>query len=148
LRVFGTTDITISEPNDLRRNALGATGDWALVRPDQVAGDFDLVIDAVGYGPTRAAASAAARPGGAIVHLGLGDSAEGLDTRRLTLQEIAFAGSYCYTHEDFCAAAAAIFDGRYGALEWPEMRALSEGAGAFEDILAGKVAAAKVVLTI
>ncbi len=148
LRVFGASDITISEPNELRRNGLKTTGDWTLIEPSDTGSGYDLVIDAVGYGPTRAVASAAVRQGGAIVHLGLGDSEPGLDTRRLTLQEIAFSGSYCYTPQEFRDTAAAIFDGRYGDLDWPETRNLSDGAGAFADILAGKVAAAKIILEI
>ena len=69
-----------------------------------------------------------------------------LDIRRLTLQEITFIGAYTYTPQDFRQTAAAIFDGRLGSLDWPEMRALEEGAGAFSDILAGRAAAPKIVL--
>jgi L-iditol 2-dehydrogenase len=150
LGIFGAQDVTISEPNGLRRDFVEALGPWGCVDPacDGAVQDgrYDLVFDAVGYGPTRAAASQAVRQGGVIVHLGLGDEAPGLDVRRLTLQEISFLGSYCYTPEDFQQTGAAIFDGRYGALDWMETRSLSEGAGAFADILAGKVATAKVIL--
>ena len=50
----------------------------------------DLVIDGVGIAATRRAASQLVRPGGVIVHIGLGDANDGLDIRRMTLQEIAF----------------------------------------------------------
>ena len=144
----GATDISIVEPNDLRRENLQSTGPWCLIAAasDAPAGKFDLVIDAVGYGGTRADASTAARAGGVIVHLGLGNAAEGLDVRRLTLQEISFAGSYCYTPEDFRETAQAIFDGRFGPLDWTEKRALSDGHAAFDDILNGRVAAPKIIL--
>ena len=105
-----------------------------------------MVIDAVGFGATRAAASAAAEPGGVIAHVGLGDNADGLDTRRLTLQEITFIGTYTYTAQDFRDTAQAIFDGRLGPLDWTEARPLSEGFEAFKALRAGKVAAPKIVL--
>ena len=57
---------------------------------DHPTGVFDVVIDAVGYAGTRRTASVMARPGGVIAHIGLGDALDGLDVRRMTLQEITF----------------------------------------------------------
>jgi D-arabinose 1-dehydrogenase-like Zn-dependent alcohol dehydrogenase len=54
----------------------------------------------VGSGITRRMASLAAAPGGAILHIGLQDNEPGLDTRRITLQEIAVLGTYTYTRAD------------------------------------------------
>ncbi|MBM2576264.1 alcohol dehydrogenase catalytic domain-containing protein [Jannaschia sp. Os4] len=143
LAAMGVEDVTVVEPNPLRRATLGAMGLRAVEAGD---GPTDLVVDAVGYGATRATASGLVRPGGAIVHVGLGDAAPGLDVRRLTLQEIAFLGTYAYTADDFRDTVAAMEDGRLGALDWTEERPLSEGARAFADIRAGKVAAPKVLL--
>ena len=112
----------------------------------EATGPFDVVIDGVGIGPTRAAASAGVRPGGIIVHIGLGSAEGGLDIRRMTLQEITFVGTYTYTSEDFRQTAAAMFDGRLGPLDWTETRPLAEGAQAFADIRAGRVAAPKILL--
>ena len=64
----------------------------------------------------------------------------------MTLQEITFIGTYTYAAADFRATAQAIFAGRLGALDWPEIRPLSEGARAFADIHAGRVAAPKILL--
>ena len=64
----------------------------------------------------------------------------------MTLQEITFIGTYTYTAQDFRDTAAAMFEGRLGALDWVESRPLSDGAHAFEDILAGRVAAPKIIL--
>jgi threonine dehydrogenase-like Zn-dependent dehydrogenase len=100
----------------------------------------------LGFAATRASASWAARPGGVIVHIGLGDADGGLDIRRMTLQEITFIGAYTYTPQDFRDTAAAIFDGRLGSLDWAEQRPLEDGATAFADILAGRAAAPKIVL--
>ena len=106
----------------------------------------DIVIDGVGFEATRAAASAAAKPGGVVAHIGLGSATGGLDIRRMTLQEITFVGTYTYTAQDFRDTAAAMFEGRLGALDWIETRPLSDGASAFADIRAGRVAAPKIIL--
>jgi threonine dehydrogenase-like Zn-dependent dehydrogenase len=76
----------------------------------------------------------------------LGEGTGGLDVRRMTLQEITFIGTYTYTAQDFRDTAAAIFDGRLGALDWTEQRPLSDGASAFSDIRAGQTAAPKIIL--
>ena len=145
LKAMGIEDVTIAEPNDARRAYLGETcGEKAVAKAD---GMYPIVIEAVGYGATRAAASAATEPGGVIAHVGLGDSAEGLDVRRITLQEITFIGTYTYTAQDFRDTAQAIFDGRLGPLDWTEARPLADGFAAFQDLRAGKVAAPKIVLT-
>ena len=145
LKAMGLDDVTVVEPNDTRRAFLTERcGQKAVAK---ATGDAPLVIDAVGYGGTRAIASELVQPGGVIGHVGLGDSKEGLDVRRVTLQEITFIGTYTYTAQDFRDTASAIFDGRLGPLEWTEARPLSEGAQAFADIRAGVVAAPKIILS-
>jgi threonine dehydrogenase-like Zn-dependent dehydrogenase len=64
----------------------------------------------------------------------------------MTLQEITFIGTYTYTAQDFRDTAAAMFDGRLGALDWTQARELADGAEAFADIRAGRTAAPKIVL--
>lgn len=150
LRANGAADITISEANQNRIPALKSAGDFRIATPDDVMaedpGGYDLVIECVGFSVTRATASRAARPGGVIVHIGLGDASAGLDIRRMTLQEITFIGAYTYTPQDFRDTAAAIFDGRLGSLEWAEIRSMEHGASAFTDILAGRASAPKIIL--
>ena len=142
----GVTDITIVEPNDMRRAFLvDRCGQNAVAAVDTMDA-YDLVIDGVGYAATRETACAAVVPGGVILHIGLGEATGGIDVRRATLQEITFIGTYAYTKQDFRDTAAAIFDGRLGALDWTEERPLSDGNRAFEDIRAGRVAAPKIVL--
>lgn len=145
LRALGAEDVTIVEPNPLRHPALKREG-FAVAEPDALEGPFQLILDAVGVEASRRAASALAEPGGAIIHIGLGGGAPGLDVRRITLQEIAFIGSYCYTMDDFRQAVDRIFSGSFGDLQWFEERPLSEGGRAFEEIDAGKVAAPKIIL--
>ncbi|OED48312.1 galactitol-1-phosphate 5-dehydrogenase [Rhodobacteraceae bacterium (ex Bugula neritina AB1)] len=144
LRAMGVEDVTIQEPNAARRDYLNACcGQQAVA---EFGGMAPVVIDAVGYAATRAAASAIAAPGGVIAHVGLGEDTGGLDVRRLTLQEISFIGTYTYTAQDFRDTAQAIFNGRLGPLDWSEMRPLSDGAAAFRALRQGVVAAPKIIL--
>ena len=144
LRAQGVADVTIVEPNDARRAFLAALGEQTSAAAQ---GEFPVVIDAVGYAATRATASAVVQAGGVMAHVGLGEDTGGLDVRRMTLQEITFIGTYTYTAQDFRDTAAAIFDGRLGALDWCQHRPLSEGAAAFAALRAGQVAEPKIILT-
>ena len=115
LAAFGTDDITIVEPNRLRWPALERAGLFkvaAAADGEIDTGAFDLVVDAYGGEATRAVASRAVRPGGVIVHIGLASGAGGLDVRRMTLQEVTFIGTYCYTMNDFAETFAAMVAGR------------------------------------
>jgi threonine dehydrogenase-like Zn-dependent dehydrogenase len=149
-KLFGAAEIFIGEPNALRRRSaervLGVPT-YAPDGPDAPADNStDLVIDAVGAAGTRAAASRMVRPGGVIVHLGLLPGLDGLDVRKVTLQEVTFTGSYCYTPTDFRNTVDAMVAGRLGPLDWADQRPLSEGARAFADIDAGLAEAPKIVL--
>lgn len=147
LSAFGAADISIVEPNPLRRPALAQAGDFTVVpAAEEGGGLFDLVVDAYGGEASRAVASRMVQPGGVIVHIGLASAAGGLDVRRLTLQEVTFIGTYCYTMADFADTFAAMTAGRLGSLDWFETRPLDDGAGAFADILAGRNAAPKIIL--
>jgi L-gulonate 5-dehydrogenase len=149
LATFGAGDITIVEPNPVRRPALARAGDFKVVssaEDNAASAAFDIVVDAYGGGASRALASRTARPGGVIVHIGLASGAGGLDVRRMTLQEITFIGVYCYTMFDFADTFAAMIAGRLGPLDWIETRPLVDGAHAFADIRAGRNAIPKIVL--
>ena len=145
LSAMGVDEVTLVEPDPDRRAFLcERAGQTAVAATDL---SFPLVIDAVGFGVTRASATRLVQPGGVIAHVGLGDDGPGLDVRRATLQEITFIGTYTYTAADFRDTAAALFDERLGPLDWTQARPLSEGASAFLDLRAGKVAAPKIILT-
>jgi len=150
LRAQGATGIRVSEPNPARREFLAERSGFAIdagtSNAPADAGSADLVIDSAGSVPSRKASCQLARPGGAIVHVGLHSDEGGIDVRRLTLQEIRFQGVYAYTDRDFLDAASALFDGRFGPMDWFETRPLAAGAKAFEDLLAGRVARPKIVL--
>ena len=146
----GASDITILETNPLRHAALKSAGPFTVANPLEASpvgdGMASVVIDAAGFAATRAAASRLVRPGGVIVHIGLGGGEAGLDIRRMTLQEITFIGTYTYTPDDFRETAQAMFDGRLGSLDWASVRPLEEGTAAFEAIHEGREAAPKVIL--
>lgn len=144
LQAMGVRDITLVEPNDVRRAYLEKTCDIRCVA--EATGTHGITVDAVGYAATRATASALTRPGGVIVHIGLGEDLGGLDIRRMTLQEITFIGTYTYTAQDFRDTCAALFDGRLGPLNWTEERGLADGAAAFADLRAGRTATPKIIL--
>jgi L-iditol 2-dehydrogenase len=149
LRSRGVRNIDVAEPNPGRRRTLARE---AGLRPYDPAsgepgvGSADVVVDAVGAAASRRSASRLARPGAVIVHIGLGEPRDGLDIRRLTLQEIAFIGAYTYTALDFRKAVEALTSGALGGLDWTEERPLGEGARAFAEIREGRVEAAKIVL--
>jgi threonine dehydrogenase-like Zn-dependent dehydrogenase len=121
-RHFGGHDIAIGEPNELRRKTIAAVENFAAYAPGSTsqptADTIDLVIDAVGAAATRAAASAMVRPGGVIVHAGLLPGQDGLDIRKITLQEVTFTGTYCYTPTDFRQTVNALASGALGGLAW------------------------------
>jgi len=116
LQNHGLTNLWIGETNALRREMLAKVlraKPYDPITEKPSIEHADLILDCVGSGHTRKAASELTLPGGTIVHVGLQDSNEGLDTRRITLQEIAFIGTYCYTNKDFQEALTLKLDCRF-----------------------------------
>ena len=150
LKGKGCSDVWLGDTNPLRR--LTAEKLECCRVYDPLGGDlpeensFDLVIDAVGSGRTRAASCGFVKAGGVISHVGLQDNEPGLDSRRITLEEITFLGNYTYSAVDLRAAIQALYRGALGPLDWVDTRLLSEGAAAFREIHEGKAAAPKIVL--
>lgn len=151
LQAKGVTDLWLAEMNPLRQAILRDVLKAKIYNPisdeDEKPTNPDIIVDAVGSGRTRMAASTMVRPGGVIAHIGLQDSAEGFDTRRATLQEITFIGTYCYTNADFQTAIDLLADGTITGKGWAEIRTLEQGAQSFEDIHNGE-APPKIILKI
>lgn len=149
-RRFGARDIRIGEPNEGRRRTIQVQEGLSTYDPG--AGEaprensVDLVIDAVGAAATRTSACHMVRPGGVIVHAGLLPGRDGLDIRKVTLQEVTVSGTYCYTPQDFAETVAALAGGELGSLRWFEERSLADGQTAFADIDAGATPFAKIIL--
>ena len=150
LRARGPAQIRVAETNALRRSVLDRQGGFEAYDPLATAapgdGSADLIVDAVGSPATRALSTRLAAPGGVIVHIGLQEPGPGLDTRRMTLQEITFIGTYTYTMVDFRSTLEALASGALGDLDWIEQRPLADGAVAFDDLYAGRTPAAKIIL--
>jgi 2-desacetyl-2-hydroxyethyl bacteriochlorophyllide A dehydrogenase len=149
-RHFGARDVRIVEPNALRAALISREEGFAVHAPGAAGGPaanaIDLVIDAVGAAATRASACVMVRPGGVIVHAGLLPGSEGLDIRKITLQEITLTGTYCYTPADFRQTVDALASGALGKLGWFSERPLSEGPDAFAEIDANAAGAPKTLL--
>lgn len=149
-RSYGCADVTVAETNRLRRESVARHAGARVLDPAAGAAvadnSMDLVVDAVGARATRAAAFAAVKPGGVVMHVGLQDWASEIDMRKLTLAEITLLGTYTYSTADLRATVAALARGAFGELAWVEERPLAEGARAFRDLHEGRSAAAKIVL--
>lgn len=146
----GAGDVTVAETNALRRETALSAGIPFVLDPVAGAPDedsYDLVIDAVGGAVTRNTSVAAVKPGGVVMHIGLMDNEPGLDVRKITLAEITFIGTYTYTTMDLTATVNKLASGALGDLSWVETRTLDEGPAAFDDLLNGRSAAPKIVLT-
>ena len=146
---YGCSEILIAETNPIRSKILEQVTQATTYNPlegvPEAAQNCDLIIDAVGSAATRSASSALVRPGGVIVHIGLQDNLDGLDTRRITLQEITFQGSYCYRDSDFALAVDLLVNKTITGAGWTEVRAMADGPQAFMDIDEGR-AGPKIIL--
>ncbi len=144
----GFHNIWIAEPNPIRRSMLEKLGNFNAYDPTkdtQCPQRVDMIIDAVGSGATRRTASTMVRPGGVIVHIGLQDNLDGLDCKRITLQEITFKGTYCYCNDDFAEALRLLHNNTISGSGWVDVRPLADGPKAFQDIHNG-VAPPKIIL--
>lgn len=148
LAAQGVQDVTVVEANRTRREFLAKKTNLKIISTEELEAEspFDLIIDGVGFADTRATASTHTRSGGVIIHIGLGENTGGLDIRKMTLQEITFIGTYTYTAKDFEQTAQAIFENKFGEINWIEKRSLSNGDNAFKDIRSGEVQAPKIIL--
>lgn len=150
LKAKGCAQIDLAETNALRRDTISRQRCCDVYDPiaNQAAysGEYDIVLDCVGSGITRASSCEAVRAGGIISHIGLQDSKEGIDSRKITLQEVTFLGNYCYTTADMKASIDMLYQQRLGDLAWIDVRPMSAGGEAFSDLHHGRVAAAKIVL--
>lgn len=144
----GCRDIHLSDTNQLRRRSAEKLGIAHVHDALKLAitPDYDVVFDAVGSTITRQTAVSAVKTGGVIMHIGLQNAGGDFNARKITLDEIAFLGTYTYTDSDLQNSLNVLGDGSLGDFSWVETRALADGARAFTDLDDGKTAAAKIVL--
>lgn len=158
-RAQGIENIIISDMSDSRLEIASRWGaketinirntDLLTTIQDLFPGGVDAVIDAVGMHTTRAQAIYAVVPGGQVVFIGLHNEASPLEANYVVRQEINVSGSFAYTPTDFDRAFAYLKQGLLKAdADWLEERPLSAGANSFAELVAGSVAATKIVLRI
>jgi 2-desacetyl-2-hydroxyethyl bacteriochlorophyllide A dehydrogenase len=157
-KLLGARRVTVADTHpDRLKIALDTAGD-AVVNPAsedlpkaaaQIAGEdgIDVVIDAAGFQPTRSAALALVNPGGTVMNIGLGIDETQLKINHLIRSEIEVLGSFCYTKQDFHDAVQLLTDGRVNGQGWTEVRPMSEGFAAFQDLTGGKVKNGKIFLS-
>ena len=149
-RALGVEPIKVVENNPGRRQTAIAAGFDCIDSSEalgSIGSDVDSIIDAVGIRPTRELACQMLRPGGSLVHIGLGDADAGIDVRRMTLQELRVTGSYTYTMKDFDETVQAMTRGQLGELNWFEEAPLDDGLVCFERLSRGQVNVPKILLT-
>lgn len=148
-RALGVENILVVETQDGRRSTAQRQG-FKTVAPEDIDSidmpSIDVVIDAVGIAPTRAMACSKLRPGGTLVHIGLGSATDGFNIRRATLQELKFIGSYTYTMKHFQEVVDAMVDDRFGLLDWYQVEPACDGQAWFERLSNNEVSSAKVLL--
>ena len=100
--------VTAADPVANRRQAAIEVGASDVVESAEQwpAGAADFVVDAVGIEPTWTAALKAARPGGIVDVVGLGQSSGIVAVGDIVRSGLTLRGTYAYTREDFAAALA------------------------------------------
>ncbi len=114
----------------------------------RIAGEkgVDVVIDAAGFQPTRSAAMSIVNAGGTVMNIGLGIDDTVLPINVQIRGEIELLGSFCYNERDFRDAVDLLINGSVTEEGWTEIRPLSAGAGAFRDLVGGRVKSGKIFL--
>jgi threonine dehydrogenase-like Zn-dependent dehydrogenase len=137
----GASRVTIADPSSQRRDTATRLG--ADEVGSRLTGEFDVTIDAVGLGATRAASLAALCPAGVAVWLGLMDADAAFDALDLVRQEKRVAGSFAYTDSEFVEAIALA-----GEVDttWLTHFPLARGAVVFDELMRGRTDIVKAVL--
>lgn len=149
LRAHNTRSIFVCEANDMRRQTVQSEGFdnvFSLENADLSDASIDLVIDSVGAQATRTMSCRMVRDGGAIVHIGLMPGSDGVDVRRLTLGEVVFTGSYCFSPVDFIETLDLLTRDQLGSLGWVSTCPMAEGKAAFEALDSPTTRFTKIVL--
>jgi len=157
-RLLGAERVIMLDTQDERLRMAAQVAADATINPrsvdiraelDRIVGDkgVDVVIDAAGFQPTRAAAVSIVNPGGTIMNVGLGIDDTVLPINVQIRGEIEILGSFCYNQQDFRDAVDLLANGSVTEEGWTEVRPLSAGDGAFQDLINGRVKSGKIFLT-
>ncbi len=134
----GIEHIAVLEPQDERRERALALGAHAAHgAAEEVPGDADLTLDAVGAQATRRLALQLLAPGARAVYVGLAADETTLGFHHVVRGQLTLQGSYAYTMADFEQALEWLADGRVSVGELAAVRPLSDGPGAFASLATG-----------
>ncbi|MFI6498183.1 zinc-binding dehydrogenase [Nonomuraea typhae] len=139
----GAARIEVADRSEHRRAIAGRLGADAAVT--ELAGEYDVVFDAVGAAATHEQSLSRLRPGGAAVWLGLLDTDAGFDAAALVRGEKRVLGSFAYGAADFARAVSLVpaWD-----LSWVDTYPLGDGAEVFTSLMNGATAPVKALLTV
>ena len=102
---------------------------------DELAhGSVDLVVDAAGFEGTWRAGIDAARAGGAVVVVGLGQAEGAIPMAQVVRRAVMLRGQFGYTRAEFAEALAILADSDID-LDWITESRLDDGARAFADLV-------------
>lgn len=128
-----SADVTVCDLSEERLAAALALGAQAV--SPRLTGEFDLVIDAVGAGPTHRDSLERLRRGGTAVWVGLMSAEPGFDAQEIVREEKHVIGSYCYTAADFVAALELV---EKVPADWVRTFPLDQGVEVFNGLMAGR----------
>jgi 2-desacetyl-2-hydroxyethyl bacteriochlorophyllide A dehydrogenase len=95
----------------------------------------DVVIDAVGVGATWGLAATAARRGGRIEAVGLGEATPAINAFALIGKEVSVTGSYAWVDDEFAQAIELIGSGGIDTAGWFTSSSFADGQRAFERLV-------------
>jgi threonine dehydrogenase-like Zn-dependent dehydrogenase len=133
-------ETTITDIDPARRQMAEAMGGKAA---EDLAGEYDLVFDAVGSREAHSATLEHLAPGGTAIWIGSRSPDPAFDALDLVRSEKTVKASFAYTHDDFVEAArlAATLD-----LGWVEVVDLDRSAEVFMSLMAGRSSLVKAVI--
>ena len=108
-----------------------------------LAGEFDVVIDAVGARATRRASLEHLRQAGTAVWIGLNEPEAEFDALDIIRMEKRIVGSFAYSNQDF---GDAVFLAAEVDLHWVARFDLAEGIQIFSELMEGRTDIVKALL--
>ena len=113
----------------------------------EASGSYDVVVDAAGFETTWRTAIERARPGGAVVVVGLGQAEGTFPMAAVVRRAIAVRGQFAYSRADFADALDVLAAGDLD-LGWVDEAPLDEGAQAFANLVDRPAEFSKVLLRV
>jgi threonine dehydrogenase-like Zn-dependent dehydrogenase len=156
-QILGAGKVAVVDTNDARLKTPESLGAYMTANPKEPGyiqkiknamgpSGIDVIIDAAGFQATRSAAVELVNPGGTIMNIGLGIDQTQYPINVCIRNEISILGSFSYTSQDFHDSIELLKSGKINESEWSEIRPLSEGNQAFQDLVSGRVQNAKIFL--